>query len=149
MSDMLSGQKVVVNDANIMKFLGMIEQRTNEILQLSAIASVEGDDGEVVVEKKSLIEIIGPGPNYPVGDQKMQVTLPTMDEYTDGEETDDGDNSKLPQNLDQIKKDVMKYMSERKSGNGGSEYMTSGHNGSKTSDARPKRGRRGRLRRAF
>mgnify|MGYP005667425701 FL=1 len=80
MSDMLSGQKVVVNDANIMKFLGMIEQRTNEILQLSAIASVEGDDGEVVVEKKSLIEIIGPGPNYPVGDQKMQVPLPTMDE---------------------------------------------------------------------
>ena len=148
MSDMLSGQKVVVNDANIMKFLGMIEQRTNEILQLSALTS-HSQDGDKV-EKKSLIEIIGPGPTYPVGDQKMQVTLPTMDEYTDGEETDDGDNSKLPQNLDQIKKDVMKYMSERNNSSGGSDYQLNSSNsigGSKTSDARPKRGRRGRLRR--
>lgn len=105
------------------------------------------------MEKKSLIEIIGPGPTHPVGDQKMQVTLPTMDEYTDGEETDDGDNSKLPQNLDQIKKDVMKYMSERKGSGGGSDYgplnSSNGVGGSKASDARPKRGRRGRLRRAF
>lgn len=145
MSDMLSGQKVVVNDVNIMKFLGMIEQRTNEILQLSALTSGSQDGGSL--EKKSLIDIIGPGPTHPVGDQKMQVKLPTMDEYTDDEETDDGD-SKLPQKLDQIKKDVMKYMSERKSDDFDLREMKSGGE-RQTSDARPKRSRRSRLRRAF
>ena len=47
----------------------------------------------------------------------------------------------------------MKYMSERNNSSGGSDYhqlnSSNSIGGSKTSDARPKRGRRGRLRRAF
>jgi hypothetical protein len=151
MSDMLADAHVT--EANIMQYLGIIEQRTNEILQAWALhqsrqaaggvgagsgGSGDDDDGgsagvsprgehhhhhhqpaasssPTVVKFSS---VIGQGPAHPMGDQKIQIAPPAMEEYASGdEESGDEDDVQMPQSLDSIIDDVKQYMGRRETSN--------------------------------
>ncbi len=159
MSDMLADSHVT--EVNMMQYLGIIEQRTNEILQAWAIhksqpaggsgsssgggggsSSSSGssgnawtaggsssgggarddsdDDSDGGPPKKpasptfKISAVIGQGPAHPVGDQKIQIAPPAMEEYASGEEDSaDEEDVQMPQSLDSIIADVKKYMGRR------------------------------------
>eukprot|EP00750_Incisomonas_marina_P027061 INCI6104.1.p1 GENE.INCI6104.1~~INCI6104.1.p1 ORF type:complete len:553 (+),score=154.84 INCI6104.1:246-1904(+) len=130
MSDMLADSHVT--EVNMMQYLGIIEQRTNEILQAWAIyksqhennaGAADGDDNESKDEEEKapsptfkISSVIGQGPAHPMGDQKIQIAPPAMEEYASGDEdSDDEDDVQMPQSLDSIIADVKKYMGRRES----------------------------------
>eukprot|EP00940_MAST-03C_sp_MAST-3C-sp2_P000241 g241.t1 len=118
-AEILHIEKPRVSDANVMQFLGMIEQRANELLQLCALSHVH-ETGAAVEDRtttEAIMKVIGRGPSHPLGEQKIQISLPGMGDYSDGEESDD-DQVEIPQDLDQIKKEVMAFMAERASSGG-------------------------------
>jgi len=121
MSDMLADSHVT--EVNMMQYLGIIEQRTNEILQAWAMHQSEaegkggeGDDEESKVASPTfkISSVIGQGPSHPMGDQKIQIAPPAMEEYASGDEdSDDEDDIQMPQSMDSIIADVKKYMGRR------------------------------------
>merc|ERR1712196_460553 len=108
---MLHGEQMQVTESNMMQYLGMIEQRTNELLQLWAITNKPGVRPEDT-GTQAIMQVLGQGPTHPMGEQKIQIAPPTMDDYTD-KDSDDGDDVQMPHNLDQIKNEVMQFMSQR------------------------------------
>merc|ERR1711862_209453 len=71
-----------VTEANMLQYLGIIEQRTNEILLLHA-ALQEGEDEDVEP----------PAPREPMS--QLQIKLPsTVEDYTDDEDEDDDDDTR-------------------------------------------------------
>lgn len=164
MSEMLHGERLQVTEGNMMQYLGMIEQRTNEILQQWAVSqSTTNNEGGQQSDTKSstqaIMQVLGQGPTHPMGEQKIQIAPPTMDDYSDNDDDDsDGDDVQMPHNLDQIKNEVMQFMSQRSNKNHSkpkhfSDSLGAHHAGNQkllsASDAKPSGGRRSRFRRAF
>lgn len=106
MSDMLADSQVT--EANMMQYLGIIEQRTNEVLQLWALKdeapnTAVSKDAEPARIASSIANAIGQGPSHPMGEQKVQITPPTMDEFAfDDEANSDDDDIQMPQTIDTI-----------------------------------------------
>jgi len=102
MSDMLADSQVT--EANMMQYLGIIEQRTNEILQLWALKDKQRmSEPEPVWIASSLANVIGQGPAHPMGEQKVQITPPNMDEFAYDDESDSSDDDvQMPQTIDNI-----------------------------------------------
>eukprot|EP00941_MAST-03F_sp_MAST-3F-sp1_P006020 g6020.t1 len=147
MSEMLHGEQV--SESNMMQYLGMIEQRTNEILQ--QWASVEKRKGSINRQKKTVEEkesvltnVMGSGPEHPMGEQKIQIAPPTMEDYSDVDADDSDDDVQMPRNLDAIKNEVMRYMSERTQARSDAR-----HNRGVRADSGSASGHRNRARRAF
>ncbi len=157
MSELLAGESVT--EANMMQYLGMIEQRTNEILQLwallqqrgaaaaselaaaaaaapiaspalaltgasssaAAAAAAAGGGGgggggpvTPAVAAAAVAGVMGQGPSAPMGEQKLQVAAPGMDEYSDVEaDESDAEGGHVPHRIDQIKTEVLRYMSQK------------------------------------
>eukprot|EP00939_MAST-03C_sp_MAST-3C-sp1_P005226 g5226.t1 len=150
MTEILRHENIQVSDTNIMQFLGMIEQRANELLQLSALSHVH-EEGKELSDPETLqnvLKVIGPGPNFPIGDANhVNISIPGMNDYSDNEDSDN-EEAEVPQNLDQIKKSVMLFMSERPAMLGAREKRSK--ETTDAVDARPSRGdRASRLRKAF
>jgi hypothetical protein len=88
-----AGNNSTVTESNMMQYLGIIEQRTNEILQLYA-ALQEGNESEedAAPEKPR-------GPNS----SQLQIKLPsTVEDYSD-EEDDDDDDDQRPFTREELK----------------------------------------------
>ena len=122
MSDMLADSQVT--EVNMMQYLGIIEQRTNEILQAWAIHNSrtedddDADDTTAPAPMFRISSIIGQGPSHPMGDQKIQIAPPAMEEYASGDDDSaDEDDIQMPQSLDSIIADVKKYMGRRAAAN--------------------------------
>lgn len=105
-----------VTEANLMQYLGLIEQRTNEVLQMWAIHEEGGvlnvDNDE---HKQALVGILGEGPQQPLNsnESKVRIAPPSMDEYSDVEEDDEAEIENMPKKIDQIKSEVLKYISQK------------------------------------
>jgi len=161
MSEMLHGERLQVTEGNMMQYLGMIEQRTNEILQQWAFHqnATAGQGDEASTQTQAIVQVLGHGPTHPMGEQKIQIAPPTMDDYSDNDDDDsDGDDVQMPHNLDQIKNEVMQFMSSRTVGSKGLSKQQQRHSlegdahhaaDLGASDAKPTGGRRSRFRRAF
>lgn len=124
MSEMLAGE--AVTETNMMQYLGMIEQRTNEILQLWVIHSNKTKaeaDGMVIAASTSIphssaavANILGTGPPTPMlaKDDKVKIAPPAMEEYGDMDAEDsDNEGDQMPRKLDTIKTEVLRYMSQK------------------------------------
>ncbi len=122
MSDMLSGE--TVTEANMMQYLGMIEQRTNEILQMWCLHTHKNRADPVEslpsptspTAQQAMANILGLGPQTPMvpTTEKIKIAPPTMEEYSDMD-ADESDNEvdQIPHKLDQIKTEVLRYMSQK------------------------------------
>lgn len=105
-----------VTEANLMQYLGLIEQRCNEVLQMWAIHEQGGVlNIENEEHKQALVGILGEGPEQPLNsnDSKIRIAPPSMEEYSDVDEDDDNETENMPRKLDQIKSEVLKYISQK------------------------------------
>lgn len=119
----------VVTEANIMQFLGIIEQRTNEILQMWAATNsakgVDGDDNSssAIVQSNSgaaaeqskahsaaLLSILGQGPTTPMGKQAVQINPPNLEDYSSDEESDNSESESRPLTHAELKLKTMKQI---------------------------------------
>merc|ERR1712224_451941 len=106
-----AGSNSNVTESNMMQYLGIIEQRTNEILQLYA-ALQEGNESE---EDAAPVE----KPRGPTSNQ-LQIKLPsTVEDYSDEEDDDDEDDQR-PFTREELKlkctRGISKKQQEKKGG---------------------------------
>jgi uncharacterized phage infection (PIP) family protein YhgE len=97
----------LVTESNMVHYLGLIEQKANQILQQysearealaisqSPTKSVVGSESELFSPSKSLVSVLGAGPKIPMGQELLHVNPPKLDEYqSDDEDFDDGDDTR-------------------------------------------------------
>eukprot|EP01029_Cantina_marsupialis_P009111 TRINITY_DN2133_c0_g3_i1.p1 TRINITY_DN2133_c0_g3~~TRINITY_DN2133_c0_g3_i1.p1 ORF type:complete len:560 (-),score=210.49 TRINITY_DN2133_c0_g3_i1:68-1747(-) len=124
MAEMLADS--IVTEANMMQFLGMIEQRTNEIIQDKVLglqpsspraseahpsprpmSGVRPMTGASVQSNGGMM--LGTGPAAPMGTDAIRVSPPSLDDYSsesDGDDMDDSDTR--PLTLKELKDKTLK-----------------------------------------
>ncbi|OQS07866.1 Outer Dynein Arm Docking Complex [Thraustotheca clavata] len=129
----------VVTDVNMMQYLGMVEQRTNEILQLYAAfqknraAAVDIPDHPVLgtfllkymyncllghgLSSHQLHAALGIGPPTPMGAEQLQINPPNLEDYSSDEEEMIDHNEMHPLSRDELKLRTLKGL-RRSSGFG-------------------------------
>lgn len=123
MSEMLADSNVT--EANMMQYLGSIEQRTNEILQqYAAIQQVKSphktDDSAITGEavppastSQAMLNILGMGPPTPMGQELIQVDPPNLEDYSSEDESDEEDDDARPLTRDELKAKTLKGIHRR------------------------------------
>jgi len=106
-----------VTENNMMQYLGIIEQRTNEILQLYATTQAQARDGAVDAQGNPLptvTSILGSGPQQPAGQNHISVVPPTTAEeaYESDEESEEEDDDR-PFTRDELKAKTIRGLSKR------------------------------------
>jgi hypothetical protein len=122
MSEMLADS--MVTEANMMQYLGMIEQRTNEILQLYATVSAPpADDSrqqdQQGADPSALINVLGAGPMTPMGQELIQINPPNLNDYSSEEDSDDDEIEARPLTHEELKLKTMKVIHRRAANNVG------------------------------
>merc|ERR1711904_45123 len=95
------GGSGTVTESNTMQYLGLIEQRTNEIKQLYATLKEEGDEED---------EILPPRGN---ASSQLQIKLPSTVEDYDDEEDDDDEDDQRPFTREELKMKTMRGISKK------------------------------------
>lgn len=143
MAELLSDSQVT--EANIMQYLGIIEQRTNEILQMWAAYSRRqipmgdlghgdhdegpgspllsppgspyspGSPGGPGSPSNALVNILGQGPTAPMGQETVQINPPSLNEYSSDEGSDDEDQEYRPLTHQELKIKTMKTIHKKAS----------------------------------
>eukprot|EP00937_MAST-01D_sp_MAST-1D-sp2_P006080 g6080.t1 len=127
MSEMLADSSV--SEANMMQYLGLIEQRTNEILQqfaalkaqqaqqaaASGEAAAEADEADAGAEEdveqgtpQAVLAIMGMGPPTPMGQDLLQVEPPDLDDYSSQDESDEEEDEARPLTREELKARTLK-----------------------------------------
>merc|ERR1719399_885521 len=103
------GSNNTVTETNMMQYMGIIEQRTNEILQLYAALQEGNEDEEDAAPEK---------PRGPTSNQ-LQIKLPsTVEDYSDEEDDDDEDDQR-PFTREELKMKSMRGISQKQEKKGG------------------------------
>jgi len=104
-----------VTETNMMQYLGIIEQRTNEILQL--YAATQAREGVVDAQGNTVpavSSILGQGPQMPAGRNNISIQPPTTtDEAYDSEEDSDEEEEDRPYSRDELKAKTMRGLHKR------------------------------------
>mmetsp|Transcript_37189 Transcript_37189/g.91942 ORF Transcript_37189/g.91942 Transcript_37189/m.91942 type:complete len:559 (-) Transcript_37189:205-1881(-) len=106
-----------VSEQNMMQYLGIIEQRTNEILQMYAAsqAAARGED----INSSSYASILGQGPQTPAGSTVMMIEPPsTTDDAVMEDDSDDEDDEDRPLNRDELRAKTIKSLAKREAAGG-------------------------------
>jgi hypothetical protein len=104
LSDMLG--TTGVTESNMMQYLGIIEQRTNELLQVyHAHAKERGDSNEPVA-------VIGQGPAAPAGSTVINIDPPVIGDEDDSEDESDEDEER-PLSRDELKAKTLRGLTKR------------------------------------
>mmetsp|Transcript_37719 Transcript_37719/g.85940 ORF Transcript_37719/g.85940 Transcript_37719/m.85940 type:complete len:557 (-) Transcript_37719:51-1721(-) len=114
LSDMLG--TTGVTESNMMQYLGIMEQRTNEILQMFAAVQMQesGKDLSSPEVQASLASILGQGPAVPAGTGKVEVTPPAAGEDLDSEEgSDQEEDDERPLTRDELKAKTLRNLHKR------------------------------------
>lgn len=113
MSEMLADAQVTEN--NIMQYLGMIEQRTNEVLHMFAqaqskkAATTAGrEEATKKEEAKQLVSILGHGPTTQHGTVSLIVDPPKLDDYSSEEDESEDEGEARPLSMKELKDRTMK-----------------------------------------
>ena len=107
-----------VTETNMMQYLGIIEQRTNEILQLYAQhqAAQQGKEGDPA----AIAAILGQGPQMPAGATPLTINPPsTGDDFDSDEGSEDDDDRPLTRG--ELKERAMRGLSKRGGDKAGKE----------------------------
>ena len=110
-SDMLGNAGVT--EASMMTYLGIIEQRTNEILQLYSNTLANRQDKETNVLNVNAAAMLGQGPQTPAGTTQIQIHPPSTGEDLDSEEEVDEDEEERPLTRDELKAKTVRGLSKR------------------------------------
>jgi chromosome segregation ATPase len=124
-----------VTESNMMQYLGIIEQRTNEILQLYAATQArEGVMDAAGHPVAAVSSILGQGPQVPAGRHNISIHPPSAtDEAYDSEEDSDDEDEDRPYSRDELKAKTMRGLHKR-------ENKEKKKEGRAKAGGRPKRG---------
>jgi hypothetical protein len=105
----------------MMQYLGMIEQRTNEVLQM--YASVKRDasgagSAPPLTTPQALVNVLGSGPMTPMGQDSIQINPPNLNDYSSEEDSDDDDSEARPLTHEELKLKTMRVIHRRAAGGG-------------------------------
>ena len=104
-----------ITEQNMMQYLGIIEQRTNELLQLYATqAAVHGQDGYAAGTQSALSSILGP--QTAAGSTHLTIDPPSTTEETELDSSDDEQDDDRPLTREELKAKTMKNLSKREGG---------------------------------
>ena len=103
-----------INQGNMMQYLGIIEQRTNELLQIYA-ASQQQQEGNNTASM-----VLNQGPTVPAGHTSISIEPPSvLDEKSDESDEEDNAEEERPLNREEISQRVNKRMAKRLSAKSG------------------------------
>lgn len=102
------GDQSTVNDDNILTYLSLIEQKTNELLQVHAYLQLKelekGSSGEKDGEVSAVATAVLGGPAVPPKDKPVQIQIPIFDEVKDDDEGDSMEEFDKPLSMEELKK---------------------------------------------
>ena len=106
-----------ITEQNMMQYLGIIEQRTNEILQMYAAsqAAMHGQDG-TPGQGSALSSILGQGPQTAAGSLQISIEPPSTTDDTELDSSDDEQDEDRPLTREELKAKTMKNLSKREGG---------------------------------
>ena len=107
-----------VTESNMMQYLGIIEQRTNEILQMYVAVKMqeEGQDISSAELQAQLASIAGHGPAVPLGAGEVKVTPPSAGDDVDSEEdSDEEEEDDHPLSREELKAKTLRNLARRES----------------------------------
>jgi len=110
--------KATVTEANILQYLGVIENRCNDVLQqykvllaherAKAEALAGGDPSTTGAPK---LNVFGAGPTTPMGAELIHVTAPKLDEYSSDEDGDSDEDAEFrPLTREELKAKALNRM---------------------------------------
>jgi coiled-coil domain-containing protein 63/114 len=118
-----------VTEANMMQYLGMIEQRTNEILQsfaglkvaqaqsaaareASGVDTLEdpsaAGEADESATPQAVLAIMGMGPPTPMGQDLISVDPPNLEDYSSDDDSDEDDDDARPLTREELKAKTLK-----------------------------------------
>lgn len=104
----------VVTEVNLMQCLGVIEQRTNEILQRYAKLKDHEQPTDVVRSNSQMQLILGIGPSTPMGHEQIQIKPPNLEDYSSSDEDlDDEEDDMRPLTRDELKIRTLKGLQKK------------------------------------
>lgn len=105
-----------VTESNMMQYLGIIEQRTNEILQMYTAVKMQerGQDISSASAQAELASIMGHGPAVPLGAGEVKVTPPSAGEDVDSDEaSDESVEEDRPLTREELKAKTLRNLAKR------------------------------------
>jgi hypothetical protein len=124
-----------VTEPNILQYMGLIEQRCNDVLQQYAacqqkerarLFANKGDDADAVDDEEggdevgvmsgtqAALSVLGAGPTTPMGQDLIHVNPPKLDDYSSEEEDEDEEEADLrPLTRDELKAKALNRMNRR------------------------------------
>jgi len=126
-----------VSESNMVTFLGIIEQKSNRLLQAyaevrqallqaPAKAAPSPDRSESLSPSKSLTSVLGAGPKVPMGKDHLNVNPPKLDEYQSEDEEEDEDDDARPLTRDELKARTLNKLQRRGQGSGAKKSKKKG-----------------------
>lgn len=126
-TDMLGG-KSGATDSNMMQFLGLIEQRTNELLQVHGFVTTKESDREGVPAVP--VGLLGQGPQP--GMSSVAIVPPTTGDDYDSGGSSGSDDEQRPLTQEELKNKILKGITKREA-----HPKKSQHPGSASSEKTP------------
>ena len=71
-----------VTDGNMMQYLGVIEQRTNEILQMYAASMMAEGGADRAGDYDSFVQMTKTGPESSAGPRELKIDAPSTERYS-------------------------------------------------------------------
>lgn len=117
-----------VTEANILQYLGLIEQRCNEVLQQYAAYQQrerelqlrgmelegEGEDAEVANSgAQAVLNVLGVGPDTPMGQDLIHVNPPKLEDYSSEEASEEEEDEARPLTREELKARTLHRMHRR------------------------------------
>ena len=119
-------EDVSINEANMLHFLGIIEEHANEILNGFYLMNINGNIGSsdsvdasdtLTPDNTQLQRVLGVGPKLPMAVDTMNVNPPKLLDYSSDENSveDGNDTGSRPLTLDEVKSKMMTRISQKRS----------------------------------
>lgn len=122
----------VVTESNMVHYLGLIEQKSNQSLQRYAeikqallqgamgpsphASLASGESKEQSSPSRPMASILGTGPKVPMGQELLHVNPPKLDDYQSDDEEDEDDEDTRPLTREELKTRTLNRLQRRSQG---------------------------------
>ena len=115
--------EVVIIESNMVHYLGLIEQNTNQLLEQYAeiksyleFTNQPMDFNNIQSSSQSLVNMLGTGPKVPMGQDLIHVNPPKLDDYNSDEDDEEDDDETRPLTLEELKSRTLHRLQKKGQG---------------------------------
>ena len=123
-----------VTDGNMMQYLGVIEQRTNEILQMYAASMMAEGGADRAGDYDSFVQMTKTGPESSAGPRELKIDAPSTEDPDDDDESDE-DPEDRPLDREELRRRAAKQLARREIGDGATGTVADARSGAKKAGA--------------